>query len=82
MERFDIGKLVRGFNIFNGANLGKLIYYLVIVAIALAIFWRAFLKTDQKTTQKATTITNVTQVKEERYLLGVEIFGLKLGLKW
>ena len=60
-EKFDVGKLIRGFNPLNGQNFGKLIYYLVIVCVALGVFYVLFIRPTQKTTQNAQQIiTNVT----------------------
>ena len=64
-EKFDVGKLVRSFNPFIGVNFGKLIYYLVIVCIALGVFYVLFIRPTQKTTQKAEQMTNITNVTDE-----------------
>jgi len=62
-EKFDIAKLMRGFNIFSGANTGKLIYTLIIIAIALGIFYKVFIQRTIGQTQasdfKGASISNI-----------------------
>ena len=64
-EKFDVGKLVRSFNPFVGVNFGKLIYYLVIVCVALGVFYVLFIRPTHRETQKAETITNINNVQDE-----------------
>ncbi len=59
-EPFDVGKLIRGFNPFMGANFGKLIYYLAIVCACLGVFYVLFIRPTNRETQKAGLITNTT----------------------
>lgn len=85
-EKFDVGKLIRGFNPLNGQNLGKLAYYLVIVCLALGAFYVLFIRPTQKTTQRAEQMTNITNVTDESavdlqlFPPKIKIGGLKLKL--
>lgn len=85
-EPFDVGKLIRGFNPVNGKNIGKLIYYLVIVSVALGVFYVLFIRPTHRETQKAETITNTTinQVEDAVDLTlfppKIKIGGVKLKL--
>jgi len=66
-EKFNILKLFSGFNIFSGEKLGKLIFQVIIVILCLWLFWAKFIyqpKTSQ-TSQKATTMTNITMNQTE-----------------
>jgi len=77
-EPFDVGKLIRGFNPLSGEKIGKLIYYLVIVIVCLFVFWKLFVAPTNKTTQKATTITNITQ-DESAFELAIIPPKIKIG---
>ena len=85
-EPFDVGKLIRGFNPVNGKNIGKLIYYLVIVSIALGVFYVLFIRPTHRETQTAGLITNTTinQVEDAVDLTlfppKIKIGGVKLKL--
>lgn len=82
-EKFDIGKLLRGFNIFTGAGFGQFIYTasitLVVILIVGGILWRAFLKQDapiDQSSQQAETIHNVEVAKDRGFrLFGFEFCG-------
>ena len=89
-EKFDIGKLFRGFNIFSGASIGKLIYtsgvIILILSIIWGIYWKVFLKTDapiDQSSQQADNITNITQLepKEDLIFLGLKVGSIKLGIR-
>ena len=85
-EPFDVGKLIRGLNPLNGQNLGKLIFYLVIVSVALGVFYVWFIRPTHRETQKAGLITNTTiQQTESAFELQlipprVQIGGFKFKL--
>lgn len=74
---FSIKKFAGGFNIFNGATFGKILYYVIIVAICLGIFWAAFIKPTQ--TQQAESITNITQ-EDDTYWFKLQVWGLRLQI--
>jgi len=79
---FSLAKLLSGFAVWKGEALGKLEFMVLVIAVCLAIFWRAFLKQDapvDQSTQQAETITNITQV-EEGYLIDLKLGPFKLGL--
>ena len=77
-EKFDIGKLLRGFNIFNGANFGKWVYIIVICVLVQVgtIVGQRFLQSRETSHQTAENITNIEQ--EEK---GFKVFSLEL-FKW
>jgi hypothetical protein len=85
-ERFDIGKLIRGFAIWKGEVLGKVIFVVIIVIVALGVFYVLFIRPTHRTTQKAETITNTTinQVEDAVDLTlfppKIKIGGVKLKL--
>lgn len=81
---FDVGKLIRGFNIFNGEALGKMIFYGIIAAIVAAVSLGLYHKITQTTeSQTAEHITNVEVGKEESaaFFLGIKLGDLKLGVE-
>jgi hypothetical protein len=59
-EKFDIGKLLRGFAFWKGEVLGKIIFVLVIAIVVCGVFYVLFIRPTHRTTQKAETITNTT----------------------
>jgi len=59
-EKFDVGKLARGFAFWKGEVLGKIIFVVIIVFVALGIFYVQFVRPTHRTTQKAENITNTT----------------------
>ena len=83
---FDIVKFFSGFAFWKGQVIGKILYYLIIVIVALFVFWKLFVAPTNKTTQKAENITNITQTKSESALElqiippKVKIGGLKIQL--
>ena len=90
-ENFDVGKLMRGFNLFSGANIGKVIYTIVIVVVCIGIYYKVFVKREigQQVTQtqeaqfQGATIDNVDlrqmtpPIPEKLNTIGV--FGGYLG---
>ena len=79
-EPFDIRKLLRGFNIFNGAALGKIIYQAIIILIVLAlvagIWYKMFGQRTENTTQHADQITNVEPPEKDGFnLIKIKILG-------
>ena len=83
-DKFDVGKLIRGFNIFSGPNIGKLIYYVIITSIVLCVFYVVFFKQTQKTTNNAQQmITNVTDESALELQLippKIKVGGVKLKM--
>ena len=75
-EPFDVGKLIRGFNLFNGATFGKLLQQVIVIilvlAIAVGVWYKMFGQRTQ--VQQAEQITNIEQDKGFR-ILGFELFG-------
>jgi hypothetical protein len=83
---FSIAKLLGGFNLFNGEKLGKMLYYLAIIAVCLGVFWKLFIaptSVDQSS-QQAGTITNITQqaLTEDAVFIGIKLGGVKLGIRF
>ena len=75
---FSITKLLGGFNILNGEKLGKMLYYLAIIAVCLGVFWKLFIaptNVDQSS-QQAEQITNITQETPKGFsLIRLSILG-------
>ena len=65
-EKFSIAKFFSGFAFWKGEMLGKIIYYLVIVSVALGVFYVLFVRPTHRETQKADLITNTTINQEEK----------------
>ena len=76
-EKFDIGKLMRGF-LPTGANMGKWIQIIVIAGLIQAgtLVGQRFLQSRETSHQTAENITNIEQ--EEK---GFKVFSLEL-FKW
>ncbi len=78
-EKFDVGKLLRGFNIFSGATLGKLtqqiIVILIVLGIAAGVWYKMFGQRTDNTNQTAGQITNITEKDNGFRILGIELFG-------
>ena len=73
---FSIAKLLGGFNLFNGEKLGKMLYYLAIIAVCLGVFWKLFIAPTHSQNQQAETITNITEQKEDGFsLIKIKILG-------
>lgn len=83
-KKFDIGKLIRGFSFWKGEVLGKIIFVVIIVSVALGIFYVLFIRPTHKTTQNAQQIiTNVTDENAVELQLippKIKIGGVKLKL--
>lgn len=82
-ERFDVGKLFRGFNIFNGSALGTIIHQAVIVIAILALIGGLWYKlfgqrtVGEETSQQAENITNVDSTAKDKFnILKVKFFGI------
>ena len=75
-EKFDVGKLIRGF-LPTGANLGKMAWTGLISAIVCTaiIFGMKVLQRTEHTQQTAEQITNVEQTQPGFRVLGFELFG-------
>jgi hypothetical protein len=73
---FSIAKLLGGFNLFDGEKLGKLLYYLAIIAVCLGIFWKVFIAPSHNQNQQAESITNITEQQDEGFsLIKIKILG-------
>ena len=73
---FSLVKWFSGWNIFNGEKLGKMLYYLAIIAICLGVFWKLFVAPTHSQNQQAETITNITEQKEDGFsLIKIKILG-------
>jgi len=79
METFSIIKLFSGFNIFNGAKLGKLVFYFVLIAIALGIYHKTFLMRTIRQDIKAETVIIQAQDKSALFL-GIKLWKAKIGI--
>jgi hypothetical protein len=84
---FSVTKLLGGFNIFSGQVQGKLIFYGVIIVIALAIAFGLYTKITEKTivtnyknkiTAENVTIDERPILPEVHYLVRLEILGLDI----
>ena len=83
---FSIIKFLSGFNIFNGEKRGKLLFYFVLIAISLAIFYKAFVIPTSKTVIQHQTIEKqIVNVPEKQDAVGAGIniwkFYLRAGIK-
>lgn len=77
---FDIKKLLSGFNIFNGATLGKLLWNVIVTIIVIAlvagIWYKMFGQRTENTTQTADQITNVEPADKDGFnLIKIKILG-------
>lgn len=57
MEPFSLLKFFAGFNIFSGARLGKLVFYFILIAIAIGVYHNTFLKRTVQQNIKAENVT-------------------------
>ncbi len=80
MEPFSIIKFLTGFNIFDGAKLGKLLFYLILIAICLTIYHKAF---EPKQVTKIEKIEKqiVNNCPEENKIAGLQLNIWKLKLR-
>jgi hypothetical protein len=89
---FNVAKFAGGFNLFTGSIQGKLMYYAVFAILAFGLYHqltRATFDTDYTNTYKNNIHgnENVTvdqsqhiQTPEDALLIGIKIFGFKLGV--
>lgn len=89
---FNVAKFVGGFNIFSGSIQGKLIYYGFLAILAFGLYHqltRATFDTDYTNTYKNNIHNNenvtvdqsqTIQTPEDTLLIGIKIFGLKIGV--
>ena len=81
---FNIAKFFGGFAFWQGDKLGKILYVFVIVLVCLGVFWKLFLAPTNidKSSQRARTITNITQEQERKddIFIGIKLWALKLGI--
>lgn len=78
VEKFDILKLLGGFNLLSGPVVGKLIHQVIVILVVLGILAGIWYKMFYQRTQlqKAEEITNITEVAEDR---GFRLFEVKVG---
>jgi len=78
-ERFDIGKLFRGFAFWRGKIFGKLVQQIIVILAVLAlvggIWYKMFGQRTEITTQHAQQITNIEQREKGFRILGIELLG-------
>ena len=75
-EKFDVGKLIRGF-LPTQANIGKMLWVIVIstiVSITVILGMKVMQRTEH-TVQTADAMTNITQTQPGFRVLGIELFG-------
>jgi hypothetical protein len=88
---FSLTKFIGGFNIFAGPVQGKLIYYGVIFAVVAAVSFGLYHRITQETFEtnyknqiKAEQVIvdqkTIYPVQDDALLIGIKIFGLKLGI--
>ena len=78
MEPFSVVKFLGGFNIFSGARLGKLLFYFILIAVALGIYHKTFLSRTIQQDIKANTVVIQAQDKNA-FFFGVKLWKLKIG---
>jgi len=74
MEPFSIIKFFTGFNIFDGAKLGKLLFYTILIVIALTIYHKAF---------EPKNITKVEKIEKQIIYEGcpdANVIGVKFNI--
>ena len=74
---FDIKKFLNGFNPLNGANWGKILYYVIIVSTVILIYHNAF---KPKTLQTITTQVVNNCPEEKGVGMSVHLWKLRLSL--
>lgn len=55
---FSAIKFFKGFNVFDGERLAKLLFYGILIAIGIGIYHKVFIAKDKETNQKAEKIVN------------------------
>ena len=80
MEPFSLVRFFGGFNIFDGAKLGKLLFYAVLITIALTIYHKAF---EPKTVIEKQVVEKqiVNNCPEDPKVIGfrLNVWKLRLG---
>jgi hypothetical protein len=81
-------KFLAGFNIFDGEKLGKLVFYAILICVAIGIYHKTFVMPTYKTVQQ----THITQPgtvtiyqdgkKPDDHFIGAKVWKLKLGVSW
>lgn len=79
MEPFSIIKFLTGFNIFDGAKLGKLLFYGILIAVAITIYHQAFAPKNITKIEKIETQI-VNECPEEMKVIGIKLNLWKLKL--
>lgn len=83
-EKFDVGKLIRGFNITKGEVIGKIVFIVIIACVVCGVFYVLFFRPTHRTTQNAQQIiTNVTDESAVELQLippKVKVGGVKLKM--
>ena len=88
MEPFSLIKFITGFNIFNGAKLGKLIFFLILVAFGIGVYHKLFVQRTidkiQRTSIQHVEHLELTQDHDSRkeIFFGLRIRRFKLGVSY
>lgn len=88
METFSLIKFFTGFNVFDGAKLGKLLFYLILIAFGIGVYHKLFVqrtidKIQQTSIQHVEHLT-LSQDHDSRkeIFFGVRVRRLKLGISY
>jgi len=82
-------RLFGGFALWKDAQLGKIIYVCIIIVVALTVYTKAFIEPKYKniSQQKIERVEKIEyhnetiiQGEKDKFFLGVNIYGWKLGL--
>jgi len=76
---FSLAKFFGGFAFWKGEVIGKILYYLIIIATCLFVFYKLFVAPTHNTNQTADTITNITTEADGAFI-GLCIGKWKIGL--
>ena len=75
--KFTAGKFFAGFNIFNGATFGKLLWNIVVtllvIGLVVGVWYKMFYQRTE--VQQAEQITNVETKADGFNLIKIKIFG-------
>jgi len=78
---FSIIKFLSGFAFWKGDKLGKILFYGVLIVLALTIYHKAFEpKQITKVERIETQIINQCPKESGLFHVGINLFGLKLKL--
>ena len=69
---FDVKKFFSGFNIFNGEKCGKILFFVILLAIGLAVYHQITRDTTVVRVEKGGKAT-INQNKEKNWGIGVNV---------